>query len=323
MWTTIQLREHGRATCYGGAVAARLADHRGRLAGDGRLVDRRDALDDLTVAGDDVAGLNHDHIALAERATGHLGLSAIRLEVKPASWPSRRGCKNLPQALAACALPRPSAIASAKFANRTVNHSHKATHPMNDAAEAPTLAPTSACTHRIVVRIDTTKTTNMTGFRTWSRGLSFDHRVNDGALDDGRLEQGLRCGGFGHGFLPESELVPFPGRPPRRCASASGVIAAVSASRCGHQLQMLDDRPERQGRDVCQCADDDHDGNQPADEHRRVRGERARRHRHGLLRGQRPGHCEHQDDEPVAGQEHDQAQGEVVEGVVRTVAGEC
>ena len=32
------------------AVAARLPDHRGRLAGDGRLVDRGDALDDLAVA---------------------------------------------------------------------------------------------------------------------------------------------------------------------------------------------------------------------------------------------------------------------------------
>ena len=32
---------------------------------------------------------------------------------------------------AACALPRPSAMASAKLANRTVNHSHAATSPAN------------------------------------------------------------------------------------------------------------------------------------------------------------------------------------------------
>ena len=37
------------------AVAARLADDRGRLAGDGRLVDRGDALDDVAVAGDQLA----------------------------------------------------------------------------------------------------------------------------------------------------------------------------------------------------------------------------------------------------------------------------
>ena len=39
------------------AVAARLADDRGRLAGDGRLVDRGDALDDVAVAGDQLAGV--------------------------------------------------------------------------------------------------------------------------------------------------------------------------------------------------------------------------------------------------------------------------
>ena len=41
------------------AVAARLADDRRRLAGDRRLVDRRDAFDDVAVAGDDLAGDDH------------------------------------------------------------------------------------------------------------------------------------------------------------------------------------------------------------------------------------------------------------------------
>ena len=41
-----------------GAVAAGLADDGGRLAGDGRFVDRGDALDDLAVAGDDLPGLD-------------------------------------------------------------------------------------------------------------------------------------------------------------------------------------------------------------------------------------------------------------------------
>ena len=53
--------EDARAAGDAGAVAAGLADHRGRLAGDGRLVDRGHALDDLAVAGDDLAGLDHDH----------------------------------------------------------------------------------------------------------------------------------------------------------------------------------------------------------------------------------------------------------------------
>ena len=49
------------------AVAAALADHRRRLAGDGRLVDRGDALDDLAVAGDQLAGLDDHQVALAQR----------------------------------------------------------------------------------------------------------------------------------------------------------------------------------------------------------------------------------------------------------------
>ena len=47
----------------GRAVAAGFADHRRRLAGDGRLVDRGDALDDVTVAGDHLAGLDDDQVA--------------------------------------------------------------------------------------------------------------------------------------------------------------------------------------------------------------------------------------------------------------------
>ncbi len=55
---------------------------------------------------------------------------------------------------AACAFPRPSAIASAKFAKSTVNQSHTDTQKMNHAGASP--LPTSACTHRSVVRMDPT-----------------------------------------------------------------------------------------------------------------------------------------------------------------------
>ena len=44
-----------------------LADDRGGLAGDGRLVDRGDALDDVAVAGDELPGLDHHEVALAQR----------------------------------------------------------------------------------------------------------------------------------------------------------------------------------------------------------------------------------------------------------------
>ena len=46
-----------------GVVAAGLADHRGRLAGDRRLVHRGDPLDDLAVGRDHLPGLDHDEVA--------------------------------------------------------------------------------------------------------------------------------------------------------------------------------------------------------------------------------------------------------------------
>ena len=47
--------EHARAAGDGAAVAAGLADDRGGLAGDRRLVDGRDAPDDVAVTGDQLA----------------------------------------------------------------------------------------------------------------------------------------------------------------------------------------------------------------------------------------------------------------------------
>ena len=68
------------------------------------------------------------------------------------------------RSVSACALPRPSAIASAKFAKRTVNHSHTDTDRMNPAGASP--RPRTACTKRHVVKTLPTRTTNITGFRT-------------------------------------------------------------------------------------------------------------------------------------------------------------
>src|SRR5262245_49124865 len=45
------------------AIAAGLTDDRGALAGDGRLVDRGDPLDDLAIGRDHLARLDHDVVA--------------------------------------------------------------------------------------------------------------------------------------------------------------------------------------------------------------------------------------------------------------------
>jgi hypothetical protein len=63
----------------------------------------------------------------------------------------------------AWALPRPSATASARLANSTVNHSHTA------ISQANALGCTAAST---VTSTDPTQTTNITGLRSWARGSS-------------------------------------------------------------------------------------------------------------------------------------------------------
>ena len=103
------------------AVAARLADDRGRLAGDGRLVDRGDALDDLAVAGDD--------LARPRRRTGRrpaAALDGLLDRRRPALRTRAMVSERVLRRVSAWALPRPSAMASAKLANSTVNHSQSA-----------------------------------------------------------------------------------------------------------------------------------------------------------------------------------------------------
>ena len=69
----------------------------------------------------------------------------------------------------AWAFPRPSARASEKFANKTVNHSQIATMPINPAGASP--LPRSAwIDNRSVVSRLPISTTNITGLRTICRG---------------------------------------------------------------------------------------------------------------------------------------------------------
>ena len=89
----------------------------------------------------------------------------------------------------ACALPRPSAIASAKFANRTVNQSQSASWKMKPVSVAP---PTRSRTSTTVVNALPTRTTNMTGFRTMCMGASLTNesliaRRTIGGSKSGRL----------------------------------------------------------------------------------------------------------------------------------------
>ena len=109
----------------GAPVAAGLADDRSGLAGDGGLVDRGDALDDLAVGGDDVAASHDDAVALAEFGGGDTLFGPVGATSRRASVSER-----ILRSVSACALPRPSAMASAKFAKRTVKHSQIVMRPV-------------------------------------------------------------------------------------------------------------------------------------------------------------------------------------------------
>ena len=116
------VRQHLRAAGHGRAVAADFADDRRRLAGDRGLVDRGHALDHLAVGGDEVAGLDQHDVARPE----------ARCRERPVRRSARAGQHAWPavsvrvrRRVSACALPRPSAIASAKLANSTVNQSQR------------------------------------------------------------------------------------------------------------------------------------------------------------------------------------------------------
>src|SRR5208283_3428961 len=69
--------EHPGASGDGGPVTARLPDDGRRLSGDGRFVDRGDAVDDLAVGGDQVSGLADDEVAPGELRGGDLQLGAV------------------------------------------------------------------------------------------------------------------------------------------------------------------------------------------------------------------------------------------------------
>ncbi len=74
--------------------------------------------------------------------------------------------------VSAWALPRPSAIASAKLAKSTVNHSQTATPKMKPRSVASVLS-ISERTNSMVVMTLPISTTNITGFLAWMRGSSF------------------------------------------------------------------------------------------------------------------------------------------------------
>ena len=120
--------EHRGAAGDGGVVAAGAADDRGALAGDGALVDRGDAHHDLAVAGDLLVRLDEhrDPLCGAPRPRPSVCFAFRTGPFSFRAFTSRRAFRSV----SACALPRPSAMASAKLAKSTVNQSQSETARM-------------------------------------------------------------------------------------------------------------------------------------------------------------------------------------------------
>ena len=152
------------------------------------------------------------------------------------------------RSVSACALPRPSATASAKLANSTVNQSQITIWSSNAMLRAPV---TMSRTSSTVVSTVTTSSTNITGFFTSVRGSSLTKAwpiAGSTIAGSSSVVAGMRLRSF------EVSMVRL-----RRSGSEHGA---------GEHREMLDDRAERERGEEGQPADDQDHADQQADEQR-------------------------------------------------------
>src|SRR6266487_397144 len=211
------------------------------------------------------------------------------------------------RSVSAWALPRPSAIASAKLAKTTANHNQKATASTKIVSDVSRLrvkvavgVANSKRTNSIVVITLPTSTTNMTGFLICTRGSSF-----------------LKESGIAPRMILGSQIEMSPLRRVFHCLTSSvSVCKSVLISECSPLLhqQLFDNRPQRVRREVGQRPHNQDHANQQGHEERTRRREGTQPGRHGLLPHQRA--CEGQDGDDFgkAADHHDQAHRPVVVG---------
>src|ERR1700683_706386 len=143
---------------------------------------------------------------------------------------SRRAFRNV----SACALPRPSAIASAKFANSTVNQSHSVIWSSNPKLP---LCRSRSFRSSMLVTTEPTSTTNITGFFISVRGLSLTKESFTATA-----------------MIPEVHSDFFPG-------VDVIVIVVLKNLSCVHQ-QVLKNWSQTQSGEKCESADDQHHADQ-------------------------------------------------------------
>jgi len=105
--------------------------------------------------------------------------------------------ERIARSVSACALPRPSASASAMLAKTTVSHSQIATVKVNQAGSFPPpseFPPNSWITHAPVEISAPISTTNITGLWTWIRGSSLAKDARIAGRTISALNRDERCG---------------------------------------------------------------------------------------------------------------------------------
>ncbi len=183
-----------RAAGDGGTVTAGFADHRGALAGDGAFIHRGGAFHHLAIGGDRVARLDQDQLPdldgldVAQAVAGTV--AGIHQHLGAGGGFGGAECVRR-------ALPRPSATASAKLANSTVNHSHSAICSPIAALGPPARVSRRAST--VATRL-TSAVEKMTGLRARLRGSSLRKAcLTAGPRISARTGRGRRtglCGGM-------------------------------------------------------------------------------------------------------------------------------
>src|SRR5258708_25856471 len=187
------------------------------------------------------------------------------------SEPARRFAMVVVRArrsVSACALPRPSAIASSQLAKTTVNHNQIATASTKSRSATSWLLVKVAVgwvkskrTNSMVVITLPTSTTNITGFLTCTRGSSF--------LNDSGIAARMILG---------SQIEMSPLRRVFHCLTSKvsiGVLVLVCILERPPRMheQLFNDRPQRVGWEVGERAHDQDHADQKANEERPCRWE--------------------------------------------------
>ena len=152
---------------------------------------------DVAVGRDDLARRDDDLVADLELRARHLLDRSVRRAAA-----ARVVSARVLRSVAAWALPRPSAMASAKLAKSTVNQSQAAIEPAKMFALV--LTSPKSLKKRNVASAAPSSVTNMTGLRAIRRGIELAEAVERGGGGDPRVEDGrglrahsVRCSSTG------------------------------------------------------------------------------------------------------------------------------